>query len=264
MKKVSIIGAGVMGGIFCKAFYKWDYDCDVTISNNSLEKLEALKIKYPDLNITQNNIEAIKDVDIVILAVKPQDFFSLSEELKGKISQDTVVLSIMTGVTIERIKTALSVGKVVRVVPNLGAKVNKSMTVWTCFGCDEEIIEMVSSLLLGIGKELYVDNEDMIDSSTAVSGSGPGFLFYILEQWLEAIENLGFSKEESKKLLLTTIDGSVELLKGDMDPEKLAGQVASKGGTTEAGLKVLKDSEVKEMWDSVLQAAKNRAEELSR
>lgn len=263
MKKVTIIGVGVMGSIFCEAFNKWDYDCDVTITNRSIEKLEVLKDKYKNLNITQDNVEGVKDADVVVLAVKPQCFDKLAEELKGKIGKDTVILSIMTGVTIKKIKTSLAVNKVVRAVPNLGSRVNKSMTVWTCLGCDDEEVGMTSSLFSGIGKELYVDNENMIDSSTAVSGSGPGFFFYILEQWLESIEDLGFSKEESKKLLLTSIDGSVELLKSNMDPGKLVGQVASKGGTTEAGLKVLQDNNVKEMWDRVLKAAKNRAEELS-
>jgi pyrroline-5-carboxylate reductase len=263
MKKITIIGVGVMGGIFCEAFNEWDYDCDVTITNRSSEKLEILKDKYPSFHITQNNVEAVKDADMVVLAVKPQGFAKVAEEIKGKINEDTLILSIMTGVTIKKIKSVLDVKKVVRAVPNLGAKVNKSMTVWTCFGCNEEDADMAGSLFAGIGKELCVDNEGMIDKATAVSGSGPGFIFYILEQLLKSIEGLGFNEEDSKKLLLNTLDGSLELLKSDMDPMKLAKQVASEGGTTEAGFKVLDQYKMKHVWSRVLQKAEKRAKELS-
>ena len=263
MEKVVIIGGGVMGSIFCEALNKWDYDCNVTITNRNVEKLEVLKDKYPHFNITENNVDAIRNANIIILAVKPQGFDGLGGELKGAVGEDTLIISIMAGITIEKIKSKFGVKKVVRAMPNLGARVNKSMTVWTASNCNEDDAEMVSSLFVGIGKELCVDDEEMIDKATAVSGSGPGFFFYILEQWLESIEALGFNKEESKKLLLTTVDGSVELLKSDMDPGKFAKQVASKGGTTEAGFKVLDEYKIQHIWSKVLQSAENRAKELS-
>jgi len=263
MKNVTIIGAGTMGSIFCGAVNKWDYDCQTTVANPSPEKLNELKEKYSEIKILNNNVEAVKEADVVILAIKPQVFTQVAEELKGQLEADVLVLSIMAGVKLEDIKSALDVKKVVRAMPNLGSRVNKSMTVWTCMGCHDEDGEMVSSLFTGIGKELCIDDEAMIDKATAVSGSGPGFFFYILEQWLAATQDLGFSEAEAKKLLLATLDGSIELLKKDMQPAKLAKQVASKGGTTEAGYKVLEEHDLKAIWDKVLAAAENKAKELS-
>ncbi|MFZ2189965.1 MAG: pyrroline-5-carboxylate reductase [Candidatus Magasanikiibacteriota bacterium] len=264
MKKITIIGAGTMGIIFCEALHNWDYDCIPTISSPAGDNLEKLRIKYPDAKIMNNNVEAVAEADVIILAVKPQNFSVVAGELKGKLSQDVLIISIMAGVSIEKIKEFLNVKKVVRSMPNLGSRVKKSMTVWTSSNCDEEAKDMASSLFLGIGKELYVEDENMIDKATAVSGSGPGFFFFILEKWLESVEALGFTREQAEKLVLTTLDGSLDLLKKDMKPVDLVNQVASKGGTTEAGLKVLEEADLRLIWDKVLQTAEARAKELSR
>ena len=172
-----------------------------------------------------------------------------------------MVVSIMAGVTIQKIKKALGLKKVVRAMPNLGARINKSMTVWTSAGVQDK--KAIHNLFKQIGKSLEVKNEKMIDKATAVSGSGPGFFYYLVSQWLAAAQELGFSKAEAQELLFTTLDGANAILQIDPQPENLVAQVASKGGTTEAGLKVLQKHKIKNLLLQVLKAAEKRAKKLS-
>ena len=103
----------------------------------------------------------------------------------------------------------------------------------------------------------------MIDKATAVSGSGPGFFYYLVNEWIKAASELGFNEYEAKLLILTTLDGANAVLQIGKNPEELVTQVASKGGTTEAGLKILAEHKIKEMFTEVLQVAERRAKELS-
>ena len=247
MKKVTIIGAGVMGKIFLNALANAKANFFVTVVGHDKSKL------------------SLQNEDLIIIAVKPQSFNELTGELKNKIDKNTVVLSIMAGINIQKIKNGLGVKKVMRAMPNLGAKVGKSMTVWTgAAGMSKKEKKLVADVLRSIGKEMFVNSESVINKATAVSGSGPGFFYSLVESWLAAVESLGFTKEQAKILLFTTIDGANEVLKKELDPIILKNQVASKGGTTEAGLEVMQKSKLKGIFQKVLQAAHNRAGELAK
>lgn len=247
MKKVTIIGAGVMGKIFLNALTNTKANFSVTIVGHDKSKL------------------SLQNEDLIIIAVKPQSFNELAVELKEKINKKTVVLSIMAGVSIKKIKNSLGVNKIVRAMPNIGARAGKSMTVWTS-AKDVSAKERVgvASLLRSVGHELFVKSELVINKSTAVSGSGPGFFFYFVECWLSAIVNLGFDKKVAEEMLLATIDGANDILQKEKDALGLKMQVASKGGTTEAGLNVLAKSGLTIILKKTLKAAVNRAEELSK
>lgn len=222
---------------------------------------KALALSYEITVCDQGDDKNIcNSADIILLAVKPQSFTEVSEEIKGKLN-DQLVVSIMAGVGIQKIKSALGIEKVVRAMPNLGARVNKSMTVWTSEGVENK--EEINNLFLQIGQSLEVESEGMIDKATAVSGSGPGFFYYLINEWIKAVIELGFSEDQAKLLLFATIDGANAVLQSDRDAEKLISQVASKGGTTETGLKILAEYKIKEMWNQVLQAAEKRVKELS-
>lgn len=239
MKKVTIVGAGIMGTIFANAL-KSHYK--VTVCERS------------------DNKKVCQDSEMVIIAVKPQSFNELAVELRGNLDE-AVVISIMAGVTIDSMKSALGVKKIVRAMPNLGARVGKSMTVWTSVGLNSR--KEIRQLFKLLGRSLYVKNEDMIDKATAVSGSGPGFFYYIVEEWIEAVKNLGFSTKETELLLLTTLDGANEILQKEKKPKELIRQVASKGGTTEAGLNVLQKGNIKKLWNKTLLAAFRKVKEIS-
>ncbi len=262
MKKISIIGSGVMGTIFLKAALETNQGSEIIITDRSEEKLEEIHKEHPQVITSTDNVQAIKDADLIILAVKPQSFSELGKEIQGNINKDALVVSVMAGIGLEEIQNTLGTNDIVRTMPNLGARVGKSMTVWTCTdGVDREI---VTKLLKSIGQELFVENEEMIDKATAVSGSGPGFFYHIMEEWTKATIDLGFSEAEAQQLLLATIDGANELWQKEKDASDLKSQVASKGGTTEAGLNILKESNIDQILQKTLQAALSRAKELSK
>lgn len=229
-----------MGSIFAKALAS---DYQITICN---------KGDYKSI---------CREADIILLAVKPQSFAELAEELRGNLGFGTVV-SIMAGVIIAKIKSSLGAKKIVRAMPNIGARANKSMTVWTSEGIEDK--SEINNLFRQVGESLYVENEKMIDKATAVSGSGPGFFYYLVSEWLKAATESGFVEEEAKLLLLTTLDGANKVLQQEKNLEELINQVASKGGTTESGLKILEKHKLKEMFLQVLRAAEERAKELSK
>jgi pyrroline-5-carboxylate reductase len=264
MKNITIIGAGVMGAILLKTVQRQNWR-KITITDREMSKLKALKKRSPRIIASTNNAEAVRSADLVILAVKPQSFLEAVKELKNKIPEKSVVVSIVAGVTIERIKNDLKVKKIVRAMPNLGAKIGKSMTVWTSAkevtAAEKKIIK---SLFNKMGRSLYVNDEMMIDKATATSGSGPGFFFYLIEQWLKAIEDFGFTEKEAQLLLLATVEAANNLLQQEKNPGLLKNQVAAKGGTTEAGLKVMANSKVKMIWKKTIQAALNKAKQLSK
>lgn len=262
MKKITIIGAGVMGEIFCRALGK---DFLITVCDHKKINLHRIKrLKGYKINTTTNSAVACQDADLIILAVKPQSFLALAEEIKGKIDNKTVVLSIMAGISVKKIKDLLGIKKIVRAMPNLGARANKSMTVWMV---SPEVKKSekteAKKIFQKIGQELFVNKEEMINKATAVSGSGPGFLFYLLEEWQKAIVSLGFSNNEAELLLLATVDGANAVIQRERKAGELKSQVASKGGTTEAGLKVLEGAGLDRLWQGVLRAALKRAQELS-
>jgi len=239
MKKIVIIGGGVMGGIFTQALAT---NYQVTVCGKTEDKIVC------------------READFILLAIKPQSFPIVVEELLGNLGRATII-SIMAGVTIAKIQTALGVKSIVRAMPNLGAKVKKSMTVWTGKNLTNE--NEIDKIFSQVGETLFVTEETFIDQATAVSGCGPGFFFYLISEWLKAIVELGFSQAQAEKLLLTTLNGSMELLRVDMRPGVLASQVASKGGSTEAGLKVLNEANLSELWSKTLQAALKRTKELN-
>jgi pyrroline-5-carboxylate reductase len=264
MKKIAIIGAGVMGAILLKTVQRQNWR-KITITDQDVSKLKALKKGSPRIITSTNNAEAVKSANLFILAVKPQSFFEVAKKLKNKIPEKSVIVSIMAGLPIKRIKNELKAKRVVRAMPNLGAKIGKSMTVWTSA---KEVTaaekKIVKSLFDKMGRSLYVNDEMMIDKATAVSGSGPGFFFYIIEQWLKAIRNFGFTEKEAQLLLLATVDATNNLLQQEKNPGLLKNQVAAKGGTTEAGLKVMAKSKIKTIWQKTIQAALARAKQLSK
>lgn len=247
MKKITIIGAGVMGNIFLNALKKAKADFCVKIVGHDKSKL------------------LLQDEDLVIIAVKPQSFAELCAELRGLIAKKTIVLSIMAGVSIEKVKNGLGVKKVARAMPNLGARVGKSMTVWTCsrsLSAGEQ--RQIKSILRLLGKEMFVKDESIVNKATAVSGSGPGFFFYFVESWLKAVIGLGFDKKMAEEVLLAVIDGANDILQKEKNTSCLKAQVASKGGTTEAGLKVLEKGRLTALLRNTLRQAAKRASSLSK
>ncbi|OGX15422.1 MAG: hypothetical protein A2166_04825 [Omnitrophica WOR_2 bacterium RBG_13_41_10] len=270
MQKIGIIGFGNMGSAIAEGIKK-DYPVIV------FDKDKSKTAKISGIKLAQNNIDIVKSSDIVILAVKPQDFEKLLEEIKGVV-EDKLIVSIAAGITTSYIETRLDKARVIRVMPNLPAKVRKGMICLSrgSFAHEDEL-NLAKALFDYLGKTLLIE-ENQMNAATAVSGSGPGFLYdqiqgktkeeikdYIVSfttSLTNSAINIGFSKPVAEVLAQTTASGSIAYLEQmHLSPEEAKKQVASKGGTTEAGLEVLhKGGSLSE----AVKAALRRAQELSK
>lgn len=262
---LTIIGAGVMGGAITGATLKHHAAWKVAILDTDKKKLDDLKKKYPLIQISTTVEDIVENTDIVILAVKPQSFGELAEGLRAYLPKDVLIISIMAGQSVKNIQKLLGTKRVVHAMPNLGARFLQSTTVWTGKNLTKNDSAFTKNLFSLIGVEMYVSNEDFVDKATAATASGPGFLAYIIASYIQETVSLGFSQKEANMLVLETLNATNTLLqKSGATPEEIVAQVASKGGTTEAGLEVLKKSDLPKVLRATLRSAYARAKKLSK
>lgn len=262
---ILIIGGGNMGLTYAQAFLR-----SLVTTREQLMILEHLPekaVQLSELNLGTvylDSKDCIKKADVVILAVKPQDSVALFEQIKPNTEGGQVFLSIMAGVKIKTIQDVLGVKKVIRAMPNLPAQIGQGMTAFT--SADEvtrlELV-MVQNLLATTGKAVYVEKEAMIDATTAISGSGPAYVYYFMDAMMQAAKQMGFSEAEAELLVVQTFTGAVDLYnKSDITCNEWIKRVSSRGGTTEAALNsFIQNSLHQDIIDGTMAALK-RAEEL--
>ena len=265
--KILVIGGGNMGLTYAQIFLraKITNQKDMMILEKNTKKAEELAKK--DIGTVYGTPEnCLKSADLIILAVKPQDTAALFASLKPFVDDQQVFVSIMAGVTIHTISEALGVKKVIRAMPNLPAQIGMGMTTFT--STDEvtriELV-MVQNLINTTGKTVYVDNEQFIDATTAISGSGPAYVYYFMQAMMEAAKEMGFTNSEAELLVSQTFKGAVDLYnKSDLTFSEWIDRVSSKGGTTEAAIKTFKKHKVHEDIVKGAKAAFSRAVELGK
>lgn len=208
----------------------------------------------------------VPEADLLILAVKPQDSARLFEEIHDFTTPGQVFISIMAGVRMETISKALHSEKIIRAMPNLPAQIGAGVTAFTSMEAVTRIeLVMVQNLLNTTGKTVYVEEESMLDAATAISGSGPAYVYYFMNAMIEAAVKMGFSASEAELLVSQTFTGAVDLYnKSDLSCEDWIKKVASKGGTTEAALRVFRETALHEDIIAGANAALTRAGELGR
>lgn len=208
----------------------------------------------------------VADAPVVLLAVKPQQAPAAMAAVKPRLSDGQVVVSIMAGVTMKALQDGLEHSAVVRVMPNTPAQVGLGMNVYHAApAVTARQLEAVESLLSASGEVLAVKSEDAIDAATAVSGSGPAYVFYVAEHWMQAARKLGFTEEEAAQLVQQTLVGATALWKNqNVPPATLREQVTSKGGTTAAALEVFRSRGLGEALEAGVARAYERARELGR
>lgn len=265
--KVLVIGAGNMGLTYATSIgeSKMLKGRDLLIMDTAPDKVKSLeKIDYFDVYDRIEN--CIDKADVVLIAVKPYHSADLFASVKDLVRQDQLFVSLMAGVTIKAIQDALGVKKVIRTMPNLPAQIGKGVTSFTSAPeVSEEELETVKKLLDTTGVSLLVKNEQSIDASTGISGSGPAYVFYFMQSMMEAAVDMGFSAAEAKMLVQQTFEGAIELFnQNDLTPEQWMSRVASKGGTTRAALDSMENNKVRELIKEAAFAAFNRAEEIGR
>jgi len=233
------------------------------IHDISAKTIELLR-KNKDFDVFEKIEDCLPTADIIFIAVKPYHCEELFEEIKPMVNNSQIFVSLMAGITIEKIQNLLEVKKVIRTMPNLPAKVGKGVTSFTASDEVSRVeLLMIRNLLDTTGESIYVKNEDFINKSTGISGSGPAYIFYFMQSMLEAAKKMGFSDNDSKVLVSSTFEGAVTLFNdSDLSPETWMDRVASKGGTTRAALDSMDDNNVKELIKEAAFAAFNRATEL--
>lgn len=259
--KIGIIGGGNMGGAVIVGIAK---HYNVFVCEQNQKRSQQLKQKY---QVKTGSLEAVVEIaQVVILAVKPQNFEKLLKQIRPFITKDTLVISIAAGITCRYIEKRLgSKIHVIRTMPNLPAQVGKGVT-GICSGTTavSKDLALTRQIFSCIGKTIIVDEKRM-DAITAVSGSGPAYVFLFIECFNKAAVSLGLDKDLVNGLVLQTIKGSVDLLENQSkEAGVLRAQVTSKGGTTQAAIDVFTKHKFEKVFKLALSAAKKRSKELSK
>jgi pyrroline-5-carboxylate reductase len=259
--KVAIIGGGVMGeAILAAAIDRRVFDPRNVVVCEVLEhRRNQLRSEY-HVGVTNSGGEAMSGADLVILSVKPQDMHSV----KGTMRPEALLLSIMAGVRIGSLLSEFHHDRIVRVMPNTPVAAKAGMSVWTATSAvSDEQRELARGLLGSIGRELYVDDEKKIDMATAVSGSGPGFVFLFIEAMIEGGVSIGLPRVQAEEMVLQTFFGSsVFAQESGKSAADLRAMVTSPAGTTAAGLLELERGAVRASVMECIRAAYERAVEL--
>ncbi|MCB0570321.1 MAG: pyrroline-5-carboxylate reductase [Phaeodactylibacter sp.] len=263
--KILIIGGGNMGLTYAQSFQRSHITSkeDMMILERSEQKAAELALK--DIGTVYSRPEdCIESADLAIFAVKPQDSAALFENLKKLVDPQQVFLSIMAGIRIQAITEALGVRKVIRAMPNLPAQIGMGMTAFTSSDDVTRIeLVMVQNLLNTTGKTVYVEKEEAIDAATAISGSGPAYVWFFMKSLMDAAREMGFSYSEAELLVSQTFRGAIELFsKSDLSCEQWIDKVCSRGGTTEAALASYRQNLVRDDIMAGAVAALARAVEL--
>jgi len=236
---LGFIGSGVMaeamiGGILNRELTAPEH---LIASDPRAQRGEELAKRY-GVRTTPDNREAAEAAQIVILAVKPQVLPSVLEELEGAIAPEGLVLSIVAGARIRAIAEGLGHSAIVRVMPNTPAQLGEGMSVWTATDTvtDEQRLQ-AQSILQALGEEVFLEDEDYLDMATALSGTGPAYVFLFMEAMIDAGVHLGFSRRIAQQLVLQTLRGSVEFARQSAaHPAELRNMVTSPGGTSAEAL----------------------------
>lgn len=206
----------------------------------------------------------LSEADVFIIAVKPQNFEEMAAEINIDLS-DKLAISIMAGVTIEKMQDELGMKKVVRTLPNLPLKIGKAVTCWKAseeLSADEK--DLVSQMMESFGVSIELEDESKIAAIGSLSGCGPAFFAYLCEQIKNIAMEYGLSNENAEKLAAMTFVGSGELLEVDgLSAEELRARISSKGGITEAAIKKMQSEGFDEMFKAGIDAAIERSKELN-
>lgn len=232
-----------------------------------LEKGDSTKIDHlRSLDVAQvyTTYDCIPLADIIIFAVKPQDAVHLFDSIRDHVQQDQILLSIMAGIQISTIQQYFTTDKVLRAMPNLPSKIGFGMTAYTSSDTTSRVeMNIIHNLLSTTGRAIYIDDESLIDAVTAISGSGPAYVFYFMKSMIDAALKLGLNQVEAELLVNQTFFGSISLYQqSNLNCEEWISQVASRGGTTEAALTSFDKASLHEAIQQGIVQAHERAKEL--
>jgi pyrroline-5-carboxylate reductase len=263
--KIAFIGAGVMGEAIISALLQRRaasrgaiLACDVDPA-----RLAAIGKKYK-VSHTADCRSAAKICDVIVLSIKPQTLPKVMNDLTGTLKEGQLVLSIVAGASLGTITKGLKHDAVVRVMPNTPAQVGQGMSVWTATSAVSQAQkELAQNIIKATGREIYVQDEKYIDMATAISGSGPAYIFLIMEALTDAAVHIGLPRKLAEELVTQTVLGSAYMSRETgKHPAELKNMVTSPGGTTAEGLLCLEEGGVRAILAQAVIAAYEKAQRL--
>ena len=264
-ERLAFIGCGAMAEAMIRGLLAKELvgPQQIVASNPREERGRELVDRYA-IRATTSNQAAASSASIVILAVKPQFFGEVVEDLASALDPSTLVVTIVAGVKMQRVADGLATPKVVRVMPNTPGQIGRGISVWTATGAvNDAEYDRTRAILSALGTEVYVTHEDELDMATALSGTGPSYVFLFMEALVDAGVHMGFSRRVATRLVAETILGSVEYAASTTDHlAKLRNQVTSPGGTSAEAIYELERGRLRTVLTDAVWAAYRRSVQL--
>jgi pyrroline-5-carboxylate reductase len=263
-KRITFIGPGMMAQAMIAGLVRNQVAPaeNLLVSGPRQERVDELHDRYGVQPYTDNAAAAAK-ADLILLTVKPQSLEKVLSGIVGAVRPGTLVLSIVAGAPINKIAGMIGSQAIVRAMPNTPARIGQGITVWTAaVGVTEEQQELARQILLALGKEVYVEEEDYLDKATALSGTGPAYVYLFMEAMVDAGVHLGFSRRIAELLVVETVRGAVNYY--DLHDEhrhlaRLRNQVTSPGGTSAEALYYLEKAGFRTALSRAIWAAYERS-----
>ncbi|MCL5997605.1 MAG: pyrroline-5-carboxylate reductase [Chloroflexi bacterium] len=265
---IAFIGGGVMGEAIVNSLTRGSGvpGASITVAEPIAARRSQLAECY-GVNVTASNADAVRQAGIVILSIKPQMMSAALNDLRGVVAESALIFSIAAGVPIRSIADVLGANQpIVRVMPNTPAQIGQGISVWTCTpAVNETQREQARLILTSMGEEIFMEGEHYLDMATALSGTGPAYVFLFMEALIDAGVHLGFSRSISERLVMQTIKGSVEYaLHSKRHVAELRNQVTSPAGTTASALYRLEKGGLRTIISRAVWAAYERCIALGR
>jgi pyrroline-5-carboxylate reductase len=237
----------------------------ILASHPRAERREQLEREL-GIRTTGSNAEAVGSADVIVLAIKPQMLMRVGRELAGVLRPDQLVISILAGPTTTALRNALGHAAIVRAMPNTPAQLGRGMTVWYATPeVSHDQRDQAAALLGALGAELQVEDEKFVAMATAVSGTGPAYVFLVMEALIDAAVHLGFPRHIAHDMVIETLEGSTLFAKASgTHPAQLRNMVTSPGGTSAAALHELERGRLRTVLSEAVWAAYRRTDELGR
>ena len=260
--RIAFIGGGAMGEAMVKCLLTKEVvvSQDIVVSDISSLRRELLSREY-GVSTSADNRKAVANADLIILAVKPQNLVHVMGEIKG-LALEQLVLSIVAGATLSSLCHGLNHSSVIRAMPNMPAQIGEGMTVWTATAeTEQQQKELAQAVLGALGEEIYVADEKYLGMATALSGSGPAYVFLFIEVLVDAGVHIGLPRDIAQELVIQTILGSTRTVeKTGKHPADLRNMVTSPGGTTTEALLQLEKGGFRSLLLEAVAAAYKKAE----
>jgi pyrroline-5-carboxylate reductase len=265
--RIAFVGSGVMGeamlaGLLARGLVD---PSQIVASHPRANRREQLIDRY-GIDAAESNLEAAAESDLVVLTIKPQVLAPVMRQLNGQLRDDQVVISILAGTTFAKLRSGLEHDGLVRVMPNTPAQIGQGMLVWTSTpAVTSERTAQVRGVLGALGKELWVETEKYVDMATALSGTGPTYVFLMMEALIDAGVHMGFPRRIAEEIVLQTVSGSVEFARDSgKHMAELRNMVTSPGGTSAEAIYQMEKGSLRTIYSKAVYAAFQRTQELAK